>query len=76
MKAVRFYWLPLARDAWLALSAAQQDQVRRLLAALRMAPMVGAFVRYDGDGRALLVVSAADTHIIYSVTYRYGADDL
>ncbi|NJO81623.1 MAG: transposase family protein [Blastochloris sp.] len=59
-KPVRFFWLPQARAAWYQLTTDQRAQVRRLLTALQMAPMVGAFVRYDATGRVLRVVSAAD----------------
>ena len=55
-KSIRFLWESQARAAWATLHEGQRDQVRRLLAAIRIAP--GAFVRYDLRGRPLRIASA------------------
>ena len=73
-KSIRFLWEPQARATWVTLSEGQRDQVRRLLAAIRIAPSVGAFVRYDLQGRALRIASAWDTHLVYTLAYRAHED--
>ena len=75
-KAIRFFWEPQARAAWATLHAGQRDQVRRLLAAIRIAPSVGAFVRYDLRGRPLRIASAWDTHLVYTLVYHAHEDQV
>jgi hypothetical protein len=75
-KSIRFLWGSQARAAWATLREGQRDQVRRLLAAIRIAPTLGAFVRYDLPGRALRIASAWDTHLIYTLAYRTHEDQV
>lgn len=58
------------------LTDAQRAQVARLATAISMAPRAGAFYGHDTDNRALLVVSASDVHLIYTITYRVGRDSV
>lgn len=75
-KSIRFIWEPQARATWTMLDEGQRGQVRRLLAALRIAPTVGAFVRHDLRNRALRIVSAWDTHLVYTMVYRAHEDQI
>ena len=75
-KAIRFFWEAQARAAWATLNSGQRDQVRRLLAAIRIAPTAGASVRYDLRGRALRIASAWDTHLVYTMVYRAHEDHI
>jgi hypothetical protein len=75
-KPVRFFWESQARTVWTSLPPSQRDQVRRLLAALRVAPMVGALVRFDMRGRPLRIASAWDTHLVYTLVYRAQEDQV
>jgi hypothetical protein len=69
-------WLPDAWERYQTLAPAQQEQARRLLAALLMSPEAGRFWRRGLDNQPLFVSSAYDTHVIYRVLYRTTGDTL
>ncbi len=75
-KPIRVFWEPQARVSWATLNDVQRDQARLLLAAIRIAPTVGAFVRYDLRGRTLRIASAWDTHLVYTIVYRTHEDQI
>ena len=56
------------------LSPGQRGQFDRLVEAIRIAPQAGLVYARDGDNRLLRIVSAADVHIIYTITYRFLRD--
>ena len=53
------------------LSTEQQTQARRLIRAVQMAPSAGRPWNIDIKGRRQWVASAADTHVIYRLTYQH-----
>ena len=60
-----------------ALSADQQAQARRLLAAIVLANgTVGRPWNRDLKGRQQWIVSALDTHVIFRVAFRQSGDTL
>lgn len=62
-----------ANDDWRQLSAAQRAQVWRLIQALAISPQAGWCWAKDVRGRTLFVVSASDTHLVYTLRYaRHG----
>jgi hypothetical protein len=69
-------WLTDAWERYQTFTPAQQEQARRLIAALLVSPEAGHFWRRDLDNNALFVVSASDTHLIYRVLYRTTGDIL
>jgi hypothetical protein len=73
---MRVRWLADAQERYQSFPPAQQEQARRLIAALLLSPEAGHFWRRDLDNNALFVVSAADTHVIYRVLYRTTGDIL
>nr|MCU0492224.1 hypothetical protein [Chloroflexaceae bacterium] len=54
----------------------QRAQFDRLIAAMRLSPQAGVFYGYDLEQRVLRQVSAADVHIIYTITYRQQGERL
>lgn len=52
----------------------QRAQCDRLIAAIRIAPQAGQFYAHDGENRLLRIASAADVHLIYTVTYQVWQD--
>jgi hypothetical protein len=56
------------------LSLAQRGQFNRLVEAIRMAPQAGHVYARDGQDRLLRIISAADVHLVYTITYRVARD--
>ncbi len=63
-----------ANDDWRELTPNQRDQVRRLVRSLALSPQAGWFWAEDLQGRSLFVVSASDTHLVYTLRYMRRAD--
>lgn len=68
---------PYAWSQLQALTSAQQDQARRLMASFVLAGgTVGRPWNYDLRGRRQWIVSALDTHMIFRVAFRRSGDIL
>ena len=74
MRQIQISYTEGARREWFQLTHAQKDQVRRLVAALKLSPQAGWFYRKDDRGRALFIVSASDTHLVYNIQYIQQGD--
>jgi hypothetical protein len=75
-KRMAVRWLPDAWERYQTLTPDQQEQARRLLAALLLSPEVGHFWHRDLAHNPLSIVSAYDTHVVYRVLYRTTGDTL
>lgn len=68
-KAYLLRWLPEAWERYQTLLPAQQEQTRRLIAALLLSPQAGRFWRCDQGNKPLFLVSAYDTPVVDRVLY-------
>lgn len=59
-----------------ALTVTQQEQARRLMRAIQIAPLAGRPWNRDTKNRLHWIVSASDTHLVYRVAYRHDGDTL
>lgn len=69
MRQTQINYTEAAWHEWSQLTHAQKDQVRRLVAALKLSPQAGWFYRKDDRGRVLFIVSASDTHLVYNIQH-------
>ena len=53
-----------------------RGQLHRLIQAVSLSPRAGIFFRRDLQNRVLYLVSAADVHLVYSIVYRIGEDQI
>lgn len=75
-KRITVRWLPEAWDRYQTLAVAQQEQTRRLIAAVMLSPESGRFWHRDLSNNRVFLASAYDTHVVYRVLYRTSGDRL